>query len=182
MKWNKNEIRYNYCLHIGEAWLKILERIREENPDEDLDGYTSELYKVLDKCTLVGELVGIDSIQQILKYPSKSLIFSSLIENDKADETWMPPEKLMDFGRKWNLNCIPIKRVGIYNSHQDLKENMLELYNKITSGPICEYEEGAIMMLVLRNPNSPEKDRVLSCSKIKTIEYKVFKKIKDKLK
>ena len=59
---------------------------------------------------------------------------------------------------------------------------MLDLYHQVTSGPICEYEEGAIMMLVLRNPANPEEDHTLSCSKIKTVEYKVFKKIKDKLK
>lgn len=59
---------------------------------------------------------------------------------------------------------------------------MLDLYHTVTTGSICEYEEGVIMMLVLRNPGNPSDDKVLSCSKIKTIEYKVFKKVKDKLK
>uniref|UniRef100_A0A7S3KN16 Uncharacterized protein n=1 Tax=Euplotes crassus TaxID=5936 RepID=A0A7S3KN16_EUPCR len=59
---------------------------------------------------------------------------------------------------------------------------MLDLYHTVTTGSICEYEEGVIMMLVLRNPGNPSEDKVLSCSKIKTIEYKVFKKVKDKLK
>lgn len=59
---------------------------------------------------------------------------------------------------------------------------MLNLYHTVTTGSICEYEEGVIMMLVLRNPGNPSEDKVLSCSKIKTIEYKVFKKVKDKLK
>ncbi len=59
---------------------------------------------------------------------------------------------------------------------------MLDLYFKVTTGPIRNYEEGVIMMLVLRNPSCPSEDRVLSWSKIKTIEYKIFKKVKDKLK
>ena len=37
-------------------------------------------------------------------------------------------------------------------------------------------------MLVLRDPANEGNDKVLSCCKLKTIEYKVVKKIKDKLK
>lgn len=178
-KMKKHEIRYNYCIHIAKSWFRILEDLKEIETEEDLQ---NEMFLALENCTLVGELVGIDSIQQILSYPSESLIFSSMIDNTKPGETWMPPEKWINFCQRWKLSWIPITQVGLFNTQEILEKSMLKLYHKVTTGPIYEYEEGVIMMLVHRNPAAPEEDRVLSWSKIKTIEYKVFKKVKDKLK
>lgn len=175
----KHEIRYNYCHLIAVHWFRILEDIKEKESEIDFE---NELTKTLADCTLVGELVGVDSIQQILSYPSESLIFSSLIKNSVSNESSMPPEKWIEFCQRWNLNWIQITQVGNYESQEDLKKSMLDLYFKVTTGPIRNYEEGVIMMLVLRNPSCPSEDRVLSWSKIKTIEYKIFKKVKDKLK
>lgn len=192
----KHEIRYNYCHFIANAWFDTLDKIfdfssnsaslnedseAKEESEEDTER-KNNFYSTLEKWTLVGELVGIDITQQILSYPSQSLIFSSLIANDNASDTWMLPEQWADFCSKYNLPFIPIYRVGFYNKREDLKTALLNLYHRVTSGELCEYEEGSIIMLIKRNASDPSHDKVLSCSKIKTIEYKVFKKIKDKLK
>lgn len=172
---SKFEIRYNYCHLIANAWFDLLDRLAEKHNELKSDPEKSGFYEVLSKWTMVGEFVGMESFQQILKYPSKSLIFSAIIENDKVNETCMLPEKWADFCQKWSLDYIPVNRVGFYRTKDELKQSLTNLYHKITSGSLNEYEEGSIMMLVLRNPNDPSQDRVLSCSKIKTVEYKVYK-------
>lgn len=94
----------------------------------------------------------------------------------------MTPEICADFCNQYNITSIPINHVGFYHTRQELKCAMLDLYHKITSGVLSDFEEGSIMILILRSPNNPSLDRVLSCSKIKTVCYKIFKKLKDKLK
>ena len=158
----KHEIRYNYCHLIAQTWFKILENIKESNPDIDYESQNCEIHETLSGVTLVGELVGIESIQQILNYPVQSLIFSSLIENSSAKESCLVPEKLISFCKRWKLNSIPIIKIGIFSTQEKLKAKMQDLYNKVTSGPIHEYEEGVIMVLVLRNSTNPQNDRVLS--------------------
>ena len=127
----KHEVRFNYCHLIASEWFKITDQISQT------DSLTlSDLQADLKDCTLVGELVGSENFQQILNYPKCSLIFSSLIANSNPGETCLPPEKLAALCEKWNLAMIPINSVGVFKTESDLKEAMLELYNKVTSGPI----------------------------------------------
>lgn len=86
-KMKKHEIRYNYCHLIARNWFKILDTLRERDPGLDFEDEKNELYLALENTTLVGELIGVDCIQQILNYPSESLIFSSLIDNSNSSET-----------------------------------------------------------------------------------------------
>jgi hypothetical protein len=94
----------------------------------------------------------------------------------------MVPEKAIRFFEKYNLDYIPVNHEGFYSTKEELKTSMLKLFQKITSGSLREFEEGSIVMLILRDSQNPVLDKVLSCSKIKTIEYKIFKKLKEKLK
>jgi hypothetical protein len=93
----KYEIRYNYLQLIASIWFDLLESITQRNMDLDFENNDTELHQTLSKHTLVGELVGVKCFQQILNYPSKSLIFSSLISNENQNETCCPPEKCVEF-------------------------------------------------------------------------------------
>mmetsp|Transcript_25241 Transcript_25241/g.29112 ORF Transcript_25241/g.29112 Transcript_25241/m.29112 type:complete len:88 (-) Transcript_25241:545-808(-) len=87
----------------------------------------------------------------------------------------MLPEHCETFCQKWGLRHVPINRFGKYQSKETFKASLLSLYHQITAGSIRDFEEGSIVMLVLRDSGNPGNDKVLSCSKLKTIEYKVFK-------
>lgn len=177
---DKTEIRYNYVHLIGEMWFNILDELALKN--EDFNNQNQPFHTFLSSMTIVGELVGNASIQQIMKYPHSSLTFSSLIKNSDWSATWTIPESLFEFWERWGLNCIPTKTIGVYSDINDLKTAIISLYEQVSIGSIRDFEEGSIMMLIQRDPSNPENDKVLSCWKLKNIEYKVVKKIKEKLK
>ena len=113
---DKHEIRYNYWNQIACAWIQIVESLESTNEEIKNDKEDSSFYQQLSTCTLIGEYVGVQSFQQILYYPSDTLIFSSLIYNNNFQETWMLPEKSVEFWSKWGLNHIPINRVGSFST------------------------------------------------------------------
>ena len=47
---------------------------------------------------------------------------------------------------------------------------------------ISEEEEGAVLYMVLRHKENPKKDAILSLSKFKTLEYRLFRKMREKLR
>lgn len=159
---DKHEIRYNYLHLIASIWFDLFETIHNQNKDLNFENNDTELHKILSNHTLVGELVGIESFQQILNYPSKSLIFSSLIDNENSSESCLPYEKCVEFCSKWKLHCIKMNSVGFYSTKDELKEATLNLYHEATSGSLNDFEEGVIAMLILRNSSEPSKDKVLS--------------------
>lgn len=167
----KHEIRYNYWHIIANAWFDLLDQLYVKHTDLDLD---SEFYEIMSRCTLVGEYVGVDPTSQVLHYKNKSLIFSAMIDKNNATETCMLPEKFVDFCNDWGLDYISIRREAWAENIEELKDSMLDLYREVTSGSLYDSEEGSIMMLISRS-SDPKEDKVLSCSKIKTIEYKIFK-------
>lgn len=172
---DKHEIRYNYWIQIASAWLKIIEHLDNTNEEIKTQKDDSSFHKQLSTWTLIGEFVGVQSLQQILNYSSETLIFSSMIDNNNAQDTWMLPEKSIEFWNKWGLRHIPVYRDGFFETKESLKDSLLTTYHQITSGSIRDYEEGSIAMMILRDSIDSNNDRVLSWSKLKTIEYKVFK-------
>lgn len=175
----KHEVRYNYCHTIANAWFDLLDKLADH---PDIINEQSEFYTVLSKSTLLGEYVGIQEYQQIVNYPKKALVFCSMVENSNVEDTCMLPEIYISFFEKYEFNYTPMTHTGYYQSQDELKSAVLKLSHQVALGKLCEFEEGAIMMLVSRNPSDPDNDRVVSCSKLKTIEYKIFKKIKEKLR
>jgi hypothetical protein len=52
----------------------------------------------------------------------------------------------------------------------------------VSSLSIREEEEGAVMYFVLRHAEDSNKDQVLSLGKFKTLEYRLFRKMREKLR
>lgn len=47
---------------------------------------------------------------------------------------------------------------------------------------IADDEEGSVIYLIGRDLSNPNNDKVLSLSKLKTLEYRLFRKMREKLK
>jgi len=52
----------------------------------------------------------------------------------------------------------------------------------VARATIREAEEGAVLYFVKRDKEDPKKDQVLSLCKLKTLEYRLFRKMREKLR
>lgn len=64
-----------------------------------------------------------------------------------------------------------------------LCNRLYKIFRDVAKGKITEEEEGSVVYLIRRNKEGDtSKDEVLSLSKLKTIEYRIFRKIREKLR
>ncbi len=76
-----------------------------------------------------------------------------------------------------------IESVGLYNDFESLTNGLYNLFRDIAKSKIVEEEEGSVLYLTKRDKSgNSSKDQVLSLSKLKTIEYRVFRKMREKLR
>lgn len=62
---------------------------------------------------------------------------------------------------------------------------MEKVFRDVAASPIASDEEGNVLYFVKRDPVDPEnldKQRVLSLAKLKTLEYRLFRKMREKLR
>jgi hypothetical protein len=71
---------------------------------------------------------------------------------------------------------------GVFNNFDKLCDSYIELFSEISKSRITEEEEGCVLYMVKRDAKNPEADEVLSLCKVKTLEYRLFRKMREKLK
>jgi len=55
-------------------------------------------------------------------------------------------------------------------------------YVRVSGKSIKEEEEGAVLYMIKRHKEDVGKDEILSLSKFKTLEYRLFRKMREKLR
>mmetsp|Transcript_102523 Transcript_102523/g.221271 ORF Transcript_102523/g.221271 Transcript_102523/m.221271 type:complete len:299 (+) Transcript_102523:538-1434(+) len=73
------------------------------------------------------------------------------------------------------------KNHGTYKSFDEFGDAIINLYTKVGSAALDEEEEGSVLYFVQRNSRNSKLDRVLSLCKLKTFEYRVWRKLREKL-
>jgi hypothetical protein len=68
-------------------------------------------------------------------------------------------------------------KVGNYNTYDGLCDSIETLYREVAESAIASEEEGAVLYFT-----ATETDSVLSMCKLKTLEYRVFRKLREKLR
>ena len=71
---------------------------------------------------------------------------------------------------------------GLYNNYDKLCDKLYELFKEVAKSKIADEEEGSVLYLIKRDFENPQNDRVLSLCKLKTLEYRLFRKMREKLK
>jgi len=64
-----------------------------------------------------------------------------------------------------------------------LCNGLFKIFRDVAKSKIIEEEEGSVIYMVKRDKSGDSsKDKVISLAKLKTIEYRVFRKIREKLR
>ena len=73
--------------------------------------------------------------------------------------------------------------MGLYNDFESLCNALYNLFRDVAKAKITDDEEGAVIYLTKRDKDgNSNDDKVLSLSKLKTVEYRLFRKMREKLR
>jgi hypothetical protein len=168
-----SEQRYTFASYIAEAWFKHLAILTPKEVNDlknEIDGYT-----------LIGEFVGKEGCQHIVAYEKESIIFYTIVKNDSYDPSLLP-ETCTDIFKRYNMLCVPVESKGCVETLEALKIVLSNVFTEVGSGPLATQEEGAVVYLVSRNKETGHEEKVLSLSKLKTFEYRILRKLREKLR
>ena len=172
----ESNTRYNFAILIAEAWFEKVKEIKENGID------INEFKKDLDGKTLIGEYVGDPNHKHLIIYPKIRIVFYTIVDNNSVDSCLLP-EDSYNFFKKYSLEWVTYESLGLFEKYADLIDTLRITYSKISSESIATGEEGSVIYFVRRtsDPETQQPDKVLSLGKMKTLEYRFYRKLREKL-
>lgn len=105
--------RYFFAIKIAEQWFKILNSIKNlEKFKKELDGHT-----------MIGEFVGNQNFQHLVKYARPTIIFYAVVENSSDDYCWHPA-KSRQFFENFGLDSVPMSSIGKFEDPKKALEEV----------------------------------------------------------
>lgn len=81
------------------CWFNYLEKLSKDKQEE--------LKVELAGQTLIGEFIGAQEHQHLVKYSRVTIIFYAIVENNSSEDCW-PCDKAWTFFNKWGLDKVHI--------------------------------------------------------------------------
>ena len=164
--------RYYFAYLIGQVWFKKIAKLAEENKLDDLK-------KDMHGRTFVGEYCGNQEHQHLVKYTEVDLHFVAIVDNQSMI-TCIPPEEAFDIFDKYGLTHVKYTKYGYYKDWKQLNEALKKIYSSVAESEIDNEEEGSVIYMVKRDKDGNQE--TLSLSKLKTLEYRIYRKLREKLR
>lgn len=117
----------------------------------------------------------------MVKYNRVTIIFYAVVDNYSSDICW-PCDKSFALFKKYGLDMVNVESRGLYNSFNDLCDCLCQTFNDIAESKIVEEEEGSVLYMIKRDPINSDNDKVVSLCKLKTLEYRIYRKMREKLR
>ena len=170
---NNENNRYNYTLNFAKIWFELL--------NNNIKDKIEEFKKEMGDHTLIGENVGDLLYQHIKTYNKRDVIFYGIVNNSMYDnEICLPLNKSFKIFKKYNLSYVPNEVSPIYDNFSKLKLYLDEKYDEILLRNLENGGEGCVVYIAEVDENGNE--NVLTLGKLKTFEYRFYRKIREKCK
>ena len=169
-KKEKNYTRFSFVKLIANEWFNIVEKIK----------HIKGLKKTLSNKTLVGEYCGNSEHQHLIKYNEISIYFYCLVEN-YGEASCLPPQKVIKLCKTYGLKPVKFSEKGTYKNFQSLNKELEKIYEDISKETLDVGGEGCVLYFIREN-NNEKKEEVLSLCKVKTLEYRIYRKMREKIK
>ena len=169
---NKYQIkptRYNIAFQIALCWFDII----EHKTNKEID----DIKKELSNRTFCGEYCGNQYHEHLIRHSKHTIYFYSIIDNNDENNICIPIEEAFDTFKKLKLDYVNYNYIGIYKNKNELFEGIHKVYKSIAEKSILYEEEGDVLYFVNSNDN-----KVISLCKVKTLEYKIYRKLREKIK
>ena len=172
--------RYSFAHIIGQCWFDILDNFTIEE--------VNKIKEYLDGKTFVGEYVGNQYHQHLIRYMKHTILFFGIVINDSSESS-IPIITAFEKFKEFKLDVVPYEYIGIAESFDELCGKLKKLYVKIAESSIIDEEEGSVVYLSRTYATSfnsdkkyREEDQILTLFKLKTWEYRVYRKLREKIK
>lgn len=104
------------------------------------------------------------------------VVNNSMIDCVPCDEAWA----LFD---KWGLDKVAIQTLGSFDNYERMCDSLCRVFKDVAKSEIAQEEEGNVLYFIKRPQNGAEAGGdVLSLCKLKTLEYRLFRKMREKLR
>ena len=131
--------------------------------------------------TLVGEYIGSQDHQHLVKYSRVTIIFYAIISNYSPESCW-PCSYAWAFFNKYGLDMVHIQSLGKFNNFGQLSDQLEKTFKDVAKSSIAQDEEGNVLYFIKKAKGANERDQTLSLAKLKTLEYRLFRKMREKLR
>lgn len=193
---NYQGLRNNFAKFIAKTWFRKLENMN----------HTEKLKDWLNCRTIVGEYIGNKEFEHIVKYSEETIKFYAVVENNSG-LSCLPVTEAFFWFRYFGIETVNIKKIGNFNKPHQMFEELFRVFQEISVEDIESGGEGSVLYFVQCNANDnfsnledgiflgnqlPEAETVIehicrsqatiALGKIKTLEYRLFRKIREKLK
>ena len=88
----------------------------------------------------------------------------------------------MKIFKKYGFNSVDMQTMGVYTNYDQLCDDLEKEYAEISASTIAHAEEGVVIYFIKRDKEQPARDDILSLTKLKTLEYRIFRKLREKLR
>ncbi|KAL4464080.1 hypothetical protein ABPG74_006017 [Tetrahymena malaccensis] len=169
---NYHKLRYYWAKLISDEWFNILDRMTSQQ--------IQQLKEQMQNLTFVGEHCGNQKHQHIFKYDKVQIIFYSIVENNSPN-VCLPVDQAFKIFKQYNLNMVRIRDIKNIQSYEELKSKLQKEFDQVATGRIEDEGEGGVVYIVSENIKTSEQ-KTLSCCKLKTTEYNIYRKLREMLK
>lgn len=163
--------RYQFAILIARQWFEILEKVKDKE----------KLKAVLSYHTLIGEYVGNTNFQHLVYYNEINIYFYALVEKN-GEETCISPLKFNKFCAYQGLKAVLSEESPPLEDFNSLNLYLTQIFQEISNKTIEEGGEGCVLYFQEEDLDKPEKSKMISLGKIKTLEYRIYRKLREKIK
>ena len=98
--------------------------------------------------TFLGEYLGHSDLVNKLKYSREGLLFHAIVSNsrDSKADLWCLPNSLKILARH-RLETVPVTPMGTFSNYDDLCNALEAEFQRVSSLPMAETEEGVVLQL-----------------------------------
>ena len=169
---DKFESKYAFVLKFADSWFDLLDTLKKSY---NLDDFIREITGY----TLIGENVGSIDNQHIRFYDTNHLVFFAMVNNNLKD-ICVNLEISYSIFKKYGLSFCPYTKIGPFNDINSFQKAIREVYLYVLKSPVETEGEGSVLYISAIDSN--DKEKIVSVCKLKTLEYRIFRKIREKLK
>ena len=129
--------------------------------------------------TLIGEKIGVMDDKNIKYYDTNIFVFFAMVKNNSKD-ICVNLDISYSLFEKYGLKFVDKRKIGPFNDINLFLKEIREIYLNVLMSPLQVEGEGSVLYISSVDNNNEEK--IISVCKLKTLEYIIFKKIREKLK
>lgn len=164
--------RFGFAKEMAHVWFDTIEKM-----DADT---LKQLKSDLDGNTLIGEYIGSNEHQHLVKYSRVTIIFYAVVSNNSEEDCW-PCDQAWNLFAKYGLDKVHAISLGKFSNYDLMADCLCKTFQDVAKSEIAKDEEGNVLYFIKRTKDG-KNDKVLSLAKLKTLEYRLFRKMREKLR